>query len=161
MSYAKSYQKTKNENHKNRTKAYQPRLPFRTVEGIGTEASKRLSRNAVFVWFKFYEKFNGFNRYDLSMTYREIKNKMSNTLFSRAIWELVGYGFIDVRRFGRLERNCSLFGLSNRWRKLCDEPKKLNEIEKLLNQIELLKRQPGSLKKRMKIYELRTKILKI
>lgn len=120
-----------------------------------------MSRNAVFVWFRFYEKFNGFNRYDLSLTYGEVKSKMSNTLFSRAIWELIGFGFIDVRRFGRLERNCSLFGLSNRWKKLSEEPKKLDEIEKLLNQIELLKRQPGSLKKRMKIRELRNKILKV
>ena len=60
---------------------------------------------------------------------------MSNTLFSRAIWELIGFGFIDARRFGRLEKNCSIYGLSNRWRRLNEDIKKLDEIERLLNKI--------------------------
>jgi len=142
-------------------KAYKPGQPFRTIEGIGTEAFSRLSRNAVFILVKFYEKFNGYNRYDLSLTFGEIKNKMSNTLFSRSIWELTGFGFIDVRRFGRLEKNCSLYGLSNRWRKLNNQPEKLDQIQKLLAEIEDLRRQPGSQKKRMEIYRLRKTVLKL
>jgi len=147
--------------NKEKTTAYQPRQPFRTVEGIEGAAWEKLSRNAVFVLIEFYRKFNGYNRYDLSLTYREVKNKMSNTLFSRAVWQLIGYGFIDVRRFGRLERNCSLFGLSNRWRKLSENPEKLDAIEKLLEEVEDLKRQPGSLEKRMKIHKLRYKVLNL
>lgn len=147
--------------NKEKTTAYQPRQPFRTVEGIEGAAWEKLSRNAVFVLIEFYRKFNGYNRYDLSLTYREVKNKMSNTLFSKAVWQLIGYGFIDVRRFGRLERNCSLFGLSNRWRKLSENPEKLDAIEKLLKEVEDLKRQPGSQEKRMIIHKLRYNVLNL
>ena len=121
--------------------------------------SSILNFDAVFVLLKLYEKFKGFNRYDLSLTYKEINSKMSNTLFSRSIWELLGFGFIDVRRFGGLERNCTIFCLSQRWRKLNDKPEKLDLIQGLLSEMEKLKRQPGSAKKRMKINELRKKVL--
>lgn len=149
------------EDRNKRKKAYQPKQPFRTVEGFEGAAWEKLSRNAIFVLTEFYRKFNGYNRYDLSLTYGEVKNKISNTPFSRATWELIGYGFIDVRRFGRLERNCSLFGLSSRWRNLSEEPKKLDEIGELLTQVEHLKRQSGGQKKRMKMYERRHKILSL
>ena len=147
--------------NREKKKAYQPEQPFRTVEGVGTLAWGKLDFSAVGVLIKFYDKFNGYNRYDLSLTYNEAKDKISSLLFTRFIWQLIGFGFIDVRRFGRLERKCSLYGLSNRWRKLCKEPDKLDQIENLLNEIERLKRQPGSQKKRMKIWELRNKILKM
>ncbi len=142
-------------------KAYQPKQPFQTVEGVGTTAWKKLAMAAVGILMEFYSKFNGFNRYDLSLTYREVKNKMSSLLFTRFLWQLIGFGFLDIRRTGRLMRNCSLFGISNRWRKLCEEPENLDVIEKLLKQIELIKRQRGSQKKRMKMWELRNKILKL
>jgi len=141
--------------------AHQPKRPFKAVEGIGTDVFNRLSRNAVFVLVKLYEKFNGYNRYDLSLPYKEIENKMANVLFSRSIWELIGFGFVDVKRFGRLERNCSLYGLSNRWRKLNDQPEKLEQIQKLLSEIETLKRQKGDVKKRMAMFALRKKILEL
>ena len=147
--------------NKENRKAYQPKQPFRTVEGFGTSAWKKLDMTAYGVLMRFYDKFNGFNRYDLSLTYKEVKDKISSLLFTRFVWQLIGFGFIDVRRFGRLERNCSLFGLSNRWRKLSDETEKLDEIERLLNQVELLKRQPGSQRKRMKMWELRKRILRL
>lgn len=164
MGYAKNYQnkkKLKSRNQNGKKKAYQPKPPFRTVEGIESAAWDKLHPYSVWVLMKFYKKFDGYNRYNLSLTYNEIKNKMSTLVFTRSIWQLIGFGFLDVRRFGRLERYCSLFGLSNRWRKLSEEPKKIDTIEQFLNQIELLKRQPGSQKKRMKIHELRYKILKM
>lgn len=142
-------------------KAYQPKQPFRTVEGVGTAAWGKLDMGAIGVLMELYMKFNGFNRYNLSLTYKEVRSKMASLIFTRFIWQLIGYGFLDVRRFGRLERKCSLYGLSNRWRRLCKEPGKLGQIENLLNNIEGLKRQPGNQKKRMKIWELRNKILKM
>lgn len=142
-------------------KAYKPKPPYSSVEGITTDVFGRLSRNAVFILIRFYEKFNGYNRYDLSLTYGEVKNKMSNNLFSRSIWELIGFGFIDVRRPGSLQRNCSLYGLSQRWRKINDHPEKLDQIQILLSEIEKLKRLPGSVKKRMKVNELRKKVLNL
>lgn len=161
MGYSGNSKKLTSRDQAERKKAYQPQQPFRTVEGIEGAAWEKLSRNAVFVLIEFYRKFNGYNRYDLSLTYREVKNKMSNTLFSRAVWQLIGYGFIDVRRFGRLERNCSLFGLSSRWRELRHDPEKLYEIEKLLKKVESLKREPGSLKKRIEISKIRNKVFNL
>lgn len=160
MGYSEKHKKQAN-NQAERKKAYQPRQPFRTVEGMEGAAWEKLSRNAVFVLMEFYRKFNGYNRYDLSLTYREVKNKISSRPFSRAVWQLIGYGFLDVRRFGWLERNCSVFGLSNRWRELRDNPEKLHKIEKLLEQIESLKREPGSLRKRMKMYKLKDRVLNL
>jgi len=164
MGWEKNYKnrdRLKNRNQNERKKAYQPKLPFKTVEGVGALPWQKLDMGAIGVFMKFYFKFNGFNRYDLSLTYREVKHKMSSLVFTRYIWQLIGYGFLDIRRTGRLERNCSLYGISDRWREFSEDPKKLDEIEKLLNQIELLKRQPGSPKKRMKIWGLRKNILKL
>ena len=137
--------------------AYKPKKPYRSVEGIGSMPWKKLSRDAVFVLNKFYEKFNGYNRYDLSLTYDEVKSKISNRPFSNALLELLAFGFIDIKRPGRLERECSIYGLSNRWRRL--EPKILDDIEVFLKEIKNLKRKPGEQKKRMRINELRKKIL--
>jgi len=162
MGLVKNYQNKKGDKSSVRSKnAYKPRPPFSTVEGVESEAWERLSREGVFVLMRFYRKFDGYNRYDLSLTYKEIKDKMACSLFSKAIWENIGYGFLDVRRFGRLERNCSLYGLSNRWRNLSKVPEKLDKIGTLLAQVEHLKRQSGSQEKRMKIYKLRHKILSI
>ncbi len=116
---------------------------------------------AIGILMKFYEKFNGYNRYNLSVTYKEVKDKMSSLIFTRFLWQCIGFGFLDRRRIGRLMRNCSLYGISNRWRKLSKEPEKLDDIERLLKKIDELKRMPGDLKKRMKINELRNQILNL
>ena len=160
MGYAKNYQNRKNPKSK-KSGAYKPRKPFRTVEGIGTETWNRLDMGARGLLEEFYNKFNGYNRWDLSLPYREVKHKMSSLIFTRWQWQLIGFGFIEVRRWGRLERNCTLYGLSCRWRKLTKDPDALNEIESLLKEVEDLKREKGSAEKRMKIRELRKKILKI
>lgn len=110
---------------------------------------------------EFYKKFNGFNRYNLSLTYGEVKHKMATLTHTRSIWQLIGFGFIERVRLGRLERNCSLYGLSNRWKKLSKDPRKLDTIEELLKKVEKLKREKGSLEKRIKMNELRYKILDI
>ena len=140
-------------------RAHKPRPPFRAVEGIGSNAWDRLSRNGVFVLIKFYRKFNGFNRYDLSLTYVEVRKKMTNRPFSDAVLELISFGFIDLRRPGRLERQCSIYSLSDRWRRLSKDPKRLDQIEALLRKIILLRREKGGIKKRVQINKLRKQIL--
>ena len=85
-----------------RGNAYKPKRPFKTIEGLGTELWMRLSRNAVFMLDRFYAKFNGYNHYNLSLTYDEVKDKMSGRLFTVALWELMGFGFIDRVQVGRL-----------------------------------------------------------
>jgi hypothetical protein len=113
--------------------AYRPSPPFRCVEGIESNAWKCLSRDAVWVLMEFYKKFNGRNRFNLSLTYKEVKGKISNGTFNKAIWELVSFGFLDVKRLGRLERNASIYGLSDRWKGFEDHPGRLDVNGKLLS----------------------------
>ncbi len=127
-------------------------------EGI---LSSRITENGIEQERGSINLVTGSPSYDLSLTYKEVRKKMSNRPFSRSIWELIGYGFIEVRRFGRLERNCSIYGLSNRWRHLSEKPEVLNQIEKLLKEIERLKRERASRKKRMNIREFQNKILEL
>jgi len=139
--------------------AYKPKIPFQTVEGLGTPPWMMLSRNGVYVLDRFYAKFNGYNRSNLTLTYREMKDKMSFRLFSSAIWEVIGFGFIDSLNPGGLERKSTIYGLSNRWRKLLEEPGNLEKIRSLLKEVKDLKRKAGGIEKRMKIRKLRKQIL--
>lgn len=140
---------------------YKAKPPFRQVEGIESEGYSRLQVPSVWVLLEFYIKFNGLNRSNLSLTYKEVGHKMSTLIFSRSIWQLIGLGFIDVKRPGRLERNCSIYGLSDRWRRINEHPERLNEIQAILDQIEKLKRAPGDVDKRMEIEMLRKKALRL
>ena len=140
MGYAKNYLNKKNHRTNNRSsKAYKPKPPFRSVEGIGSLAWDRLSPFAVFTLMEFYRKFDGFNRSNLTLSYKEVQPKIANGTFSKAIWELIGFGFIDVQRFGRLERNNSIYGLSNRWERVSQDPEKVIRIKKLLVRAEKVK----------------------
>jgi len=131
---------------KQRHAAYRPKPPFGIIEGIGTPPFERLSPTAVWALNKFYSKFNGYNRNNLSLPYREVKKIMSPFIFNRSLWELLGFGFIDVQRFGRLERNCSIFSLSDRWRRwqTPDSGPQLDRIAATLQEIEKLKREKWS-----------------
>jgi len=100
------------------------------VEGSGTSPFDRLSPEAVWVLHRLYSKFKGFNRNNLSLTYDEVSQILGGRVYSRSLWQLIGFGFVDVERFGRLERTCTIFALSNRWRKWLD-PSSLKEIEDL------------------------------
>jgi hypothetical protein len=146
-------------NHRRQGNAYKPRVPFKTIEGLGEEPWMRLSRNAVYVLDRLYSQFNGYNRANLSLTYDMIRKKLSGRLFSAALWELMAYGFIDRIRVGGMERKCSIYGLSNRWRRLSENPVNLEEIEALLRQVQQAKRGPSSAEKRMHIATLKHTIL--
>lgn len=128
---------------KNKRHAYRPRPPFRIAEGVGTEPFQLLSPEAVWTLLRLYAKFNGYNRADLSCTYDEVKDIMSGRVFSRALWQLIGFGFIDVKQFGRLERTCSIYTMSDRWRRLCgvESAARRADIGARLEEIERLKRE--------------------
>ena len=133
---------SKKKSQKSNNDAYRPTPPFRTVEGIESPAWKKLSRDAVWVLMEIYIKFNGNNRSNLSLTYLEVKGKISNGTFTKAIWELIGYGFIRVRRFGRLNQNASIYELCDKWKYMSDQPEKLDQNEKLLKRLEKTRRIP-------------------
>jgi hypothetical protein len=141
MSVSINYLNKKMYRANNRQKnAYRPRPPFRSVEGIKSLAWDKLSPHAVWVLMEFYRKFDGYNRSNLTLSYSEVKIKMANGTFNKSIWELIGYGFIDVIRFGRLERNNSLYALTNRWKSLNEDSRRIKKVEKLLSHLERVKR---------------------
>lgn len=139
---------------------YRPQPPFKIIEGVDTEPFMRLSPQAVWILTRFYCKWDGQirKRTDLSVTYGEVKDTMSTIIFIRAIWECIGFGFIDVFREGRLERNASIYGLSNRWRALNDR-QKCDEIEVHLGQIRELQRDRTVKCKRPQLAALRGQLI--
>ncbi len=116
-------------------KAYKPKPPFRAVEGVEGQAWIMLSRDAVWLLMEFYREFNGYNRSNLSVTYGAVKGRISNGTFNKAIWELVGYGFLDIIRRGRLERNASIYALSDRWMRYENKDKDLQDIRSILEEL--------------------------
>ena len=93
--------------NKNKKKAYQPKPPFRTVEGIESLAYEMLLPNDIFVLMEFYRKFNGYNRSDLSLTAKDVEGRVSSATLSKSIWRLVAFGFLDIKRRGSMNRECS------------------------------------------------------
>lgn len=141
MGIAKNYQQKNTHKQSNQSnRAYKPNPPYAAVEGIESPAYEKLSPHAVWVLLEFYRKFNGFNRSNLSVSYKEVKNKLAPATFNKAIWELLGFGFLDTVRFGRLERNNSIYALSSRWKRLSNSLERLDRIEKLLTRAEKVKR---------------------
>lgn len=138
MEFYKNHQNRKNYNRSK--KAYRPSKPFKSVEGADSLAWRKLSPYAVWVLMELYRKFDGYNRNCLKLSYSEVNKTISNGTFSKAIWELKGLGFIDVVRPGRLEKNNTIYALTNRWKGLSSKPNKLNKIVKLLKRIEKAKR---------------------
>jgi len=138
MEYPNNHQNTKR--YKRSGRAYQPKRPFKSVEGADSLAWEMLSPYGVWVLMEFYKKFDGYNRNCLKLSYLEVSNKISNNTFNKAIWEVTSFGFIDVVKSGHLERNNTLYALTNRWKGLSKKPVKLNRISNLLKRAEKVKR---------------------
>jgi hypothetical protein len=141
--------------------AYKPRKPFKAVEGMGEAPWMKLSRYAAYTLDRFYVKFTGYNRNDLRLSYSEMKTEMSNRLFNHSLLELRAFGFIEIVKTGRLERQSTVYKLSNHWRKLRDKPKILDEIEQILNKIRTVKRNPSSFEKRSDVNALTNKLMRL
>ncbi len=118
-----------------------PFWPF-TNKIAESEAFKRLDPFDVFVLAKYWGKYYPDNRDNLCVTNSEIKYKISTATFSKSKLRLRAFGFLYVVRFGRLERNASIFGISGKWESLSKHPDKLDRIERLLSRHEKIKRMP-------------------
>lgn len=147
--------------NKNRRKAYRPKQPFISVEGVHSAAFEQLSPHAVFALVLFYKKFNGYNRNNLSLTTSEVSDKMAPGTHTKVIWELIAFGFIDRIRWGKLYKICSIYALSHRWKKLSESPQTLANLGRLLNQINNLQRDKRVTNKKQKVWALQNKIMKV
>ena len=83
---------------------------------IESEAWRSLSGNAIKVYIMLLRKRNGANDRDLSLTYRELQGYLSVATFRKCMIALVEAGFIDLVRKGGLQKQCNIFGISERWK---------------------------------------------
>jgi len=120
--------------------SYKPKPPFCSVEGVKSKAYEMLSRDAIWLLLEFYRKCDGYNRHCLFLTYKEVSGKISSGTFCKSVWELRAFGFLDVVMSGRLEKNASIYKLSDRWKKFENREKQLMRIKAILDRIEQVKR---------------------
>lgn len=106
------------------------------------EAFKRLNPIDVYVAAKYWGKYNLYNKDNLCVTYSEVKGKVSTATFSKSKLWIRAFGFFYVVRFGRLERNATVMGISGKWEHLIKYLDKLDRIERLLRRHERVKRIP-------------------
>lgn len=117
----------KKKSKQNKTQGRKLKEPFCAVEGphgvrlLGCGCSggsiwQMLSPNAVFLFLEFYRKYRGGDSRNLCVTYKEMAGKLSSGSYSLAIWELLCCGFLDRVKIGRLEREASIYGFSDRWK---------------------------------------------
>ncbi len=69
------------------------------------------------VYEEFKAKYNGKkeNSRNLSLTYAEMEPLMSWGRFKKSIDRLISRGFIDLVEHRPHSRDCTIYGLSNRW----------------------------------------------
>lgn len=129
---------------KSKKKKYEIEKPFTAVPNklMNNEVWKKLSPYAETCYWAIKKKYNGKNWNNLSLTYKEMKHKMSNATFSKAMLELVAYGFLKVVRWGHLYGKCSIYALYNKWNDISHVPERLSRIEITLYRLEKIKRIP-------------------
>ena len=90
---------------------------------------RKLNASSIFVLFEFYSRrrvaniagkgFQIINNGEIMFTYDEAEKKFGipRSTFSRTIDQLVSLGFIDIAHHGGgLMKDCSKYGVSERWR---------------------------------------------
>ena len=75
-------------------------------------------------------KCNGHNDDNLSLTYNEMKAALAPATLRKCLTELVEKGFIDLVRQGGLQKQCNIFGKSDRWKDFGKESFKNETLEK-------------------------------
>ena len=83
---------------------------------IDSLAWHNLSGNSIMVFLQLMRKRTGYNDSDLSLTYKEMEGRISRATLRKCFIELVEKGFIDMMRQGGLEKQCNIYGISERWR---------------------------------------------
>ena len=112
---------------------------------LNSLAFKKLSGSGKYIYFQFltkrrFMKISGewvcSNHKELVFTYQDAENKhgYSSAKFTRAIDELMKYGFIDIERYGgKIKGNYSLYGLSERWQRFGNDDFREVERKKIFN----------------------------
>jgi hypothetical protein len=84
---------------------------------LESAAWKKLSCHAMVIYMYMKSKYNFNNENDISLTYAEGQKLMHKNTFTKAIDELIEYGFIKVIRQSWTSRECNIYGFSSMWQK--------------------------------------------
>ena len=88
-----------------------------TKKMVKSEAWEKLDVYDMGTFLHIAIEFNGDNKDDLSLTYKEARWLMGEHRFKQSIDNLVNYGFLDVVRSGGVWKKCNIYALSERWRR--------------------------------------------
>ncbi|GAI63871.1 unnamed protein product [marine sediment metagenome] len=89
-------------------------IEFKLME---SEAFDGQSVYAKWLYIEYKHKYNGENDHNIIFTYQDAKKKMAISTFIKSRNQLIERGFIDVIRRGGLEKQPTIYGLSDRWKK--------------------------------------------
>jgi hypothetical protein len=84
---------------------------------LKSEAWKGLKANNKWLYFEFKYRFYGDNSKHIIFTYQEAIKIMSKGAYVKARNQLIERGFIDVIKRGGLEKQPTIYGISDRWKK--------------------------------------------
>jgi len=110
---------------------------------INSEAWKGLKAHTKWLYFEFKLRWHGDNARNIIFTYPEANKIMSIDTFIHDRKLLIERGFIDVIKRGGLERQCMIYGLSNRWKKYGTKDFIKVDVEKMLPEIYTTKFKKG------------------
>jgi len=86
-----------------------------TLNMMESKAWSELSSYAIQAYLLLKIKFTGDNQDNLSLTYKEGLQVMTKARFTKAIDELIEYGFIVIVKHRPNTRECNVYGLSDMW----------------------------------------------
>lgn len=110
---------------------------------INSEAWKGLKAHTKWLYFEYKLRWYGDNTRNIILTYIEANKIMSIDTFINDRKLLIERGFIDVIKRGGLEKQCMIYGLSNRWKKYGTKDFIKIDIEKILPEIYTTKFKKG------------------
>ncbi len=108
-----------------------------------SEAFKDLNIHTKWLYMEFKLRFHGDNKKHIILTYKEAIKFMSIGTFIKSRNKLIERGFIDVIKRGGLEKQCMIYGLSNRWKKYRTKDFVKVDIKKILPKVSKTKFKKG------------------
>lgn len=98
-----------------------------------SKAYQILSCRATWLYSELKREWKGGDENHILLSYSKIKErkKLHNTQISRAILELIEYGFIGAKP-GGLFKKCSVYSLSNKWMEFSKNTDQLKKIPAII-----------------------------
>ncbi len=98
-----------------------------TYELIDSPAWNDLPPTDKVIYIQIYRQFNGHNEQNLKLPYSQMD--FSPATISKSIRRLIDVGLINLIKQGGLFKNCSIYGLSTRWKIYKNPPLMAKSIE--------------------------------